>query len=51
MKLCTKPPTKCAWERRKSPPGGQQSTRRRRVTEYGTRLREKQKARAIYGIL
>ena len=51
MKLCTKPPTKCAWERRKSPPRGQQSTRRRRVTEYGTRLREKQKARAIYGIL
>ena len=50
MKLCSKPATKCAWERRKSPPGVQ-STRRRRTTEYGIQLREKQKARAIYGIL
>ena len=50
MKLCSKPPNKCAWERRKSPPGDR-SLRRRRDTEYGTQLREKQKARAMYGVL
>ena len=50
MKLCSKPPNKCAWERRKSPPGDR-SLRRRRDTEYGTQLREKQKARAMNGVL
>ena len=50
MKLCSKPTNKCAWERRKNPPGDR-SLRRRRITEYGLQLREKQKARAIYGIL
>jgi small subunit ribosomal protein S4 len=46
--------TKCAVEpnRRPYPPGQhQQQQRRRKVSEYGTQLREKQKARHIYGIL
>jgi len=52
MKLCSKPAGKCAWERRKSAPGDKSTQqRRRRISEYGTQLREKQKARAIYGIL
>lgn len=42
--------TKCAWERRQVPPGGR-SRRRRRVSERGTQLREKQKVRYIYGLL
>ena len=52
MKLCPKPPGKCAWDRRKSAPGDKSTQqRRRRISEYGTQLREKQKARAIYGVL
>jgi small subunit ribosomal protein S4 len=52
MKLCSKPSGKCAWERRKSAPGDKSTQqRRRRISEYGTQLREKQKARAIYGVL
>jgi small subunit ribosomal protein S4 len=52
MKLCSKPSGKCAWERRKSAPGDKSTQqRRRRISEYGTQLREKQKAKAIYGIL
>ena len=52
MKLCSSPAGKCAWERRKSSPGDKSSQRRRRrISEYGTQLREKQKARAIYGVL
>jgi small subunit ribosomal protein S4 len=41
---------KCAVERRSYPPGvhGQ---RRRKPTEYCTQLREKQKARRVYGVL
>ena len=51
MKLCSKPAGKCAWERRKSAPGDKSTQqRRRRISEYGTQLREKQKARAIYGV-
>ena len=44
---------RCAVERRKSPPGEQhmQSRRRRRLSEHGVQLREKQKARETYGIL
>lgn len=40
---------KCSVEKRKYPPGqhGASSTR---LTEYGRRLREKQKARSIYGL-
>ena len=41
---------KCAFERRAVPPG-QRSQRRRKVTERGAQLLEKQKARHIYGVL
>jgi small subunit ribosomal protein S4 len=41
---------KCSVERRPYPPGPQ-STRRRKVSEYSLQLREKQKARHIYGVL
>ena len=41
---------KCAFEKRPYPPG-QRSTRRRKVSDRGLQLREKQRARAIYGIL
>ncbi len=41
---------KCALERRGKPPG-QQPTRRRRLSDRGMQLREKQKARYSYGIL
>jgi small subunit ribosomal protein S4 len=41
---------KCALERRAKPPG-QQPSRRRRLSDRGVQLREKQKARYSYGIL
>jgi small subunit ribosomal protein S4 len=41
---------KCAIERRAKPPG-QQPMRRRRLSDRGVQLREKQKARYSYGIL
>ncbi len=41
---------RCAVERRHSPPGNQ-NNRRRRPSDYGVHLREKQKARQIYGIM
>ncbi|TMB70412.1 MAG: 30S ribosomal protein S4 [Chloroflexi bacterium] len=41
---------KCAFEKRPYPPG-QRSPRRRKVSDRGLQLREKQRARAIYGIL
>lgn len=41
---------KCAIERKNYPPGDHGQARRR-VTEYGVQLREKQRARRIYGIL
>jgi len=41
---------KCAMERRGKPPG-RQPTRRRRLSDRGVQLREKQKARYSYGIL
>ena len=41
---------KCAMERRPVAPG-QHGTGRKRVTEYGTQLREKQKVKRAYGIL
>ena len=41
---------KCAMERRAKPPG-QQLGRRRRVSDRGFQLREKQRARYTYGIL
>lgn len=45
---------KCAFERRGYPPGqhGKGATfRRRRASDYSRQLREKQKARRIYGVL
>ena len=42
---------KCAQKRRTGPPGPQRFKRRRRTTEYGTRLREKQKVKQHYGVL
>lgn len=41
---------KCAVERRSGPPG-QRKGRRRKVSDYGLQLREKQKARHVYGVL
>jgi len=44
---------KCAMERHAYAPGmhGRQSQFRRRVSDYGKQLREKQRARRIYGVL
>jgi len=44
---------KCAMERRSYPPGmhGRRRSFRRKVSGYGVQLREKQKARRIYGVL
>lgn len=42
---------KCAVERRRTPPGEHASTRRRRTSDWALQLREKQKARYIYGVL
>lgn len=42
---------KCAIERRGETPPGYHSTRRRKPTEYSIQLREKQKARRMYGVL
>jgi small subunit ribosomal protein S4 len=41
---------KCAVERRRTPPGPQPQ-RRPRTSDWGLQLREKQKARSIYGVL
>ena len=41
---------KCAMEKRAKPPG-QQFSRRRRISDRGFQLREKQKARYTYGLL
>src|ERR687887_2544771 len=43
--------TKCTLERRPSPPGQHQQRRGRKVSDFGLQLREKQKARRIYGVL
>jgi small subunit ribosomal protein S4 len=42
---------KCAFERRDYAPGEMGQRRRRKVSDYGLRLREKQKARRIYGLM
>jgi small subunit ribosomal protein S4 len=42
---------KCAVDRRAKPPGQQSTGRRRRVSDRGFQLREKQKARYTYGIM
>jgi small subunit ribosomal protein S4 len=41
---------KCPVEKRHTPPG-QHSSSRRKVSEYSLQLREKQRARSIYGVL
>src|SRR3972149_11955748 len=41
---------KCAFERRPYAPG-QRSARRRKVSDRGLQMREKQKARAVYAVL
>lgn len=38
-------------ERRQTPPGQHGANRRRKTSEYGTQLREKQKAKYTYGVL
>ena len=42
---------KCTLDRRSAPPGQQLSRRRRRISDRGLQLREKQKARYTYGIM
>ncbi len=44
---------KCAFEKRSYPPGmhGRRARFRRKTTDFGTQLREKQKARRIYGVM
>ncbi len=42
---------KCAMERRPYPPGDHGQSRRRKQSEYGLQLREKQKTRRIYGVM
>lgn len=44
---------KCAIETRNFPPGdhGRQAAFRRKMSDFGTQLREKQKARRVYGIM
>lgn len=44
---------KCAIEKRNFPPGdhGNKATFRRKVSDYGMQMREKQKARRIYGVM
>lgn len=46
---CSSP--KCSIVKRNYPPGIHGTKRRARLTEYGQQLREKQKAKRIYGIL
>ena len=41
---------RCAFEKRRNPPGDV-SRRRRRPTDYAVHLREKQKAKYIYGVM
>lgn len=45
--------SKCAIDRRNYPPGqhGQRQKFRRKMSDFGVQLREKQKARRIYGVL
>ena len=42
---------KCAIEKRSYPPGAHGSSFRRKVSEYGIQLREKQKVKRLYGLL
>ena len=42
---------KCAMERRPYAPGDHGQGRRRKLSEFGVQLREKQKVKRIYGVL
>jgi len=42
---------KCAIDRRQYAPGMHGQSRGKKPTEYGIQLREKQKARRIYGVM
>jgi small subunit ribosomal protein S4 len=42
---------KCAYDRRQYPPGVHGQGRRRRPSDYGHQLREKQKVKRMYGLL
>ncbi len=42
---------KCAIERRNFPPGVHGQTQRKKTSDYGIQMREKQKARRMYGVL
>ncbi len=42
---------KCAMERKQNAPGFRKRGRPKKISEYGVRLKEKQKAKNIYGIL
>ena len=42
---------KCGYERRAYPPGQHGQSRRRKRSDYGEQLREKQKVKRIYGVL
>jgi small subunit ribosomal protein S4 len=43
--------TNCTFEKRSQPPGQHSMRRSRKVSDFGLQLREKQKARRIYGVL
>ncbi len=43
--------SKCALDHRPTPPGQHGQARQRKMSEYGTQLREKQKARRCYGLM
>ena len=42
---------KCGYERRQYPPGQHGQGRKKRPSDYGQQLREKQKVKRIYGLL
>ena len=42
---------KCAYDRRSYAPGEHGQARRRKMSDYGIQLREKQRAKRIYGVL
>jgi small subunit ribosomal protein S4 len=42
---------KCAYDRRPYPPGQHGQSRKRRPSDYGQQLREKQKVKRMYGLL
>jgi small subunit ribosomal protein S4 len=42
---------KCPVEKRHTPPGQHSTSRRKKVSEYSLQLKEKQRARYIYGVL